>query len=226
MVSDARKTDAQRFGNGKKGFSVKQVKDILSEIPTTEEMETALETKQDVLTAGDNITITDNVISASGGTVEVTEPIAIINDKIDLANWTQFTNINDVKTIPNILDTDYIFVIDISRYEPSKFMFYLPKGLDININKFNTVNIYGMIDDAFNNARWASLTIELKKFIGANANSSNIVSAYLIPYITSSDSQYYTFNYSISVNIYISFTNTQSYIDSRSFQVFKRGVIE
>lgn len=61
------KTDAQRLGNGKKAFNVKQIEEKIANLPSTEDIEEMLETKQDVLTAGENITIENNVISATGG---------------------------------------------------------------------------------------------------------------------------------------------------------------
>ena len=92
MTTNARKTDAQRLGNGKKAFNVKQVEkmieqggggteytagdgiDITNNVISIDNFEGLVdelahlnEDKQDVLTAGENITIVDNVISASGG---------------------------------------------------------------------------------------------------------------------------------------------------------------
>lgn len=81
MTTNARKTDAQRLGNGKKAFNVKQVEKMIEQggggteytagdgISISAENAISVDTTtiQEKLTAGTGITIADNVISASGG---------------------------------------------------------------------------------------------------------------------------------------------------------------
>lgn len=81
MVTTQMKTDAQRLGNGKKAFNVKQV-------------EKMVESKQDVLTAGENIIIENNVISASGGGSSGEWTFC------NKTNWTEF-----IKSIDNTDNT-------------------------------------------------------------------------------------------------------------------------
>ena len=80
MTTNARKTDAQRLGNGKKAFNVKQVEKMVEDAGGTEytagdgisisaENEISVDTTtiQEKLTAGSGIDITNDVISVIGG---------------------------------------------------------------------------------------------------------------------------------------------------------------
>ena len=76
MVTTQMKTDAQRLGNGKKAFNVKQVEKMLEDAGgsytagtgidiTNDEISVDTTAIQEKLTAGDGIAITDNVISVN-----------------------------------------------------------------------------------------------------------------------------------------------------------------
>lgn len=81
MVTTQMKTDAQRLGNGKKAFDVKQVEKMIESAGgsytagtgidiTDDEISVDTTTIQEKLTAGTGIDITNNVISALGGESE------------------------------------------------------------------------------------------------------------------------------------------------------------
>ena len=68
--------------------------------PTTQEMETALDDKQDILTAGTGIDITNNIISATGGVAEWGNITGTLNDQTDLQNVLD-SKIDKYETFPN-----------------------------------------------------------------------------------------------------------------------------
>lgn len=127
MVTTQMKTDAQRLGNGKKAFNVKQVEKMLEDAGgsytagtgidiTDDEISVDTTTIQEKLTAGDGIAITDNVISALGSGWEVV-PVADRGNLFD-AN--------------NLISEDIIVLINTAPGSSANFMtYFVPKGINI-----------------------------------------------------------------------------------------------
>lgn len=125
MTTNARKTDAQRLGNGKKAFNVKQIEEKIENLPSAEEIEQMLESKQDVLIAGDNITIVDNVISATGGSSGGEWKIAN-SESVIASLYNNYQLLKDV--FIKIFHKDNTVTPSITAL----YTFYLPKGKYLN----------------------------------------------------------------------------------------------
>ena len=114
------KYDANRLGNGKKTMSAEQIKEYVEENAgsvdayTKEETNTLLNGKQDVLTAGTGIDITDDTISVDDtvvqGKLTSGDGINITGDVISLKGWVEC----DKTTLRNDIDlSKYVYLIKI-----------------------------------------------------------------------------------------------------------------
>ena len=125
MVTNARKTDAQRLGNGKKAFSVKQVETLLENATGTE------------YTAGTGITIVDNTISVDTtiiptnnflkpGILNAAYSIRVPKDT-PLPGWKVYDKNNDWGNFvtDNLVNQDLVIVIFNSV---NKSLMLVPKG--------------------------------------------------------------------------------------------------
>ena len=94
------------------------------DVYTKAEADALLDDKQDMLTAGTNITIVDNVISASGGGSsedwEICEDVAEVNNYVLNGRTTN----------------DIVFVLVINNVQ---YNFFIPKGTAVNRIKFSPI---------------------------------------------------------------------------------------
>ncbi len=124
---------------------------------TKTETDALLDDKQDVLTAGDNISIVENVISATDTTYEAGTGISIVDGVISAngSDWEIVQNITELQgywsysgTNPNagLLKKDLIYIIAKTPSDGNRTLFslFLPKGLRYrtsNSCKFNTASL-------------------------------------------------------------------------------------
>lgn len=116
MVTEQMKTDAQRFGNGKKGYNIKQVAELL-------------ENAGGGYTAGTGISISEEkAISVDSTVVALKSDIPKEFEQYTDNDWTIFIDDN------NIVKEDLCFVIssDINYNRKSNDMFYIPKGVKLD----------------------------------------------------------------------------------------------
>lgn len=151
MVTTQMKTDAQRFGNGKKGFNVKQVEEMLENaggnytagtgIDISESDEISVDTTeiQTKLIAGDGIDITENVVSMLGFKVPDTN--------------TDFAKYNT----DGYVNTDLLVMSNNNMYE------IIPKGTKVSDYTIRLTSISGFYIQRFN--------VTLAKFLTNGAST-------------------------------------------------------
>ena len=138
MVTNARKTDAQRLGNGKKAFNVKQVEKIVEGAGGTEytagtgisiSSENAISvdttTIQEKLTAGTGIDITSGTISVDGQTVAMKTDIPGDFTLVTTTDWSNYFEITESDKIKAKKDLYMYF----QGYAASEGI-YIPKGIE------------------------------------------------------------------------------------------------
>lgn len=130
MVTTQMKTDAQRLGNGKKAFNVKQVEKMVEDagggteyiagdgISISAENEISVDTTtiQEKLTAGNGIAIDDNVISALGEEWKIVEP----------SKW--FDCIGQQPAEPDYGIAKYDMILCIKLISGDKYSLFFKKG--------------------------------------------------------------------------------------------------
>ena len=186
MTTNARKTDAQRLGNGKKAFNVKQV-------------EKMVETAAGGYTAGDGIVIADNTISVDGQTVAMKSELPDMSDyqeKLTAGNGIVIDSNNEISsTLENMHIVDTTKYADYFEYDSSTLLakalkdicvvinyqgedmgsgagclITIPKGVTMNINGFTT---------CIGRSAYTSVAVTIANYqIYSNSSSKSVIANY------------------------------------------------